>query len=157
VRKLSAGFNLVEAVIAVTIAASFILALSSINTNYVRAAFGHEQFIRASFLAEEGMEATRYMRDESWSSRIAPLAVGVDYYLYWGGSYWQATTTPTNIAGYDRRIRFEEVMRDSGNNISVSGTLDPGTKLVTSQVSWQDHGATTTRSISGYISDIFDN
>jgi hypothetical protein len=153
----SRGFNLVEAVVSVTLAASFILALSAINTFYVRIALGHEQVIRASFLAEEGLEAARYMRDESWTNKVGVLTPGVEYYLYFSGTSWQATTTVTEPAGFERRIKFDAVSRDTNADISELGTLDPNTRLVTSSVAWSERGATTTKVISMYLTNLFSN
>lgn len=151
------GFGLVEAVIAISIVASFIVILASVNTIYLKISYGQSSKIQAAFLAEEGIEAMRFARDVSWSTNISPLSNGLNYYLAFTGSSWQATTTPIYIGAFDRRIRFESVYRDSGDNIASSGTLDPNTRLIISTVSWPDHGATSTKAVSAYITNLFSN
>lgn len=152
------GFSLVEAVIAVALTASFILSLSYVNSFYARTALGHARQIQASFLAEEGVEAARFMRDESWSSKINALLNGTPYYLYFSGSNWEATTTAINPTGFERKLTFEQVMRDSNSNIVPSGgTADSGSRLVTTTVSWQERGETISKTLSIYLTDLYSN
>jgi Tfp pilus assembly protein PilV len=152
------GFSLVEAVIAVALTAAFILSLSYVNSFYARTALGHAKQLQASFLAEEGIEAARLMRDSSWSNQIASLAPGTQYYLYFSGSAWQATTTATNPTGFERRIVFGEVRRDSNSNIITSGgSVDSGSRLVTTTVSWQEKGETKNKELSIYLTDLYSN
>ena len=86
---------------------------------------------------------------------ILPLSNGVDYYLAFTGTSWQATLTPTYVGMFDRRIRLAEVYRDAEDDIAASGTLDPNTRLVSSTVSWLEHGATSTKVVSTYITNMF--
>ena len=151
------GFSLAEAVVVAAIASSFIVVLSYVNTNYLNYAYSQSSLIQANFLAEESLEAMRFLRDKSWSANIASLTPGQDYFLYWNGSTWSATTTTQTPSGFWRTIKVENVYRDSGDNISSSGTLDPGTKLVTASVSWSLKGATTTKQFQTYLANVFNN
>lgn len=152
------GFGLVESIVATSIVAIFIVVLSSINTLYIKTASNQSSNIEAAFLAEEGIEAMRFARDESWTSKIAPLTSGVNYYLAFTGTTWQATTTPVNIGIFDRRIIINNVSRDSSDNIvSSGGTLDANTKKITSKVSWVNRGATSTETVSTYLTNLFAN
>src|SRR3989344_140757 len=95
--KTSRGFSMVEAVIAIAIAGSFIVVLAAVNTIYIKISLSQSYKIQAAFLAEEGLEAMRFGRDENWAANILPLSNGVDYYLAFTGTSWQATLTPTYV------------------------------------------------------------
>ncbi len=74
------------------------------------------------------------------------------------GSLWQASTTNTYVGNFERRVTFAAVYRDTNSDIvSSGGTLDSGARFVTSSVSWSVRGATTTRSVSTYLTDIYGN
>ncbi len=73
------------------------------------------------------------------------------------GSGWEVVSENIFIDGiFERKFVLEDVNRDSDGRIveSPSGTLDAGTKKLTAYVSWQKSSATTTRSITTYLSDI---
>ena len=98
------------------------------------------------------------MRDTSWSSNIATQSSGTVFYLAWSGSAWSTTTTNTFIdSTFERKVVFSDVYRDGSQQISSSGTLDSNTKKVTVTVSWQSGGATSTRALTAYISNLFSN
>lgn len=152
------GFGLVEAVVAISMVAGFIVALAAVNTIYVKISFSQNSKIQAAFLAEEGMEAMRFARDAGWDANIAPLSNGAEYYLAFTGAFWQATTVPNYLGAFDRRIRLEAVNRDANDDIvSSGGALDPNTRLITSTVSWSERGATSTKMVSTYLTDLFAN
>lgn len=152
------GFGLVEAVVAISIVAAFIVILGAVNTIYLKISFSQSNILQAAFLAEEGIEAVRFIRDGGWGDGIASLSNGVDYYLAFTGSSWQPTTTPVSVGIFDRRVRFDEVYRDATDNITtMGGTIDPNVRLVTSKVSWVERGATSTKTVSTYITNLFAN
>jgi len=152
------GFGMVEAVISVAIATALILVLSGVNLTYVRLAYGQSNKIEATFLAEESLEAVRFLRDENWTLNILPLVVGTNYYPVFNANAWQLGSTPTTFGIFDRKIVLGAVYRGvNGDIVSSGGTLDPNTYLVTSSVSWQEKGTTRTEIIATYITKLFDN
>ena len=152
------GFGLVEVVIAIAIAGSFIMVLAAVNTIYIKISLSQSSKIQAAFLAEEGLEAMRFAKDESWDTNILPLTNGVEYYLAFTGTSWQATVVPTYVGIFGRRILLNEVYRDAGDDITTTGgTLDPGTRFITATVSWLEYGATSTKVVSTYITNLFSN
>ncbi len=157
--NLSRGMSLVEAVVMIFVASICILSVWKIYTLYIKISLSNPALFQSAFLAEEGIEAVKFMRDQSWGTNIGPLSVGTNYTLTLSGSSWGVTTTPTFIDGmFDRRITFESVYRNAEGDISESGTLDPDTKKVVSTVYWKkDATSTTTRQISTYVADIFNN
>jgi len=111
--------------------------------------------IAAVFLAEEGMEAARIMRDRAWEN-ISGLSTTTTYYLSFTGGTWATTTlSTTTFNTYYRTIHVSDVYRDGSDDIAVSGTLDPSAKKVTVDVSWLKRGATTSVSLSSYFTNIF--
>ena len=125
---------------------------------YIKISFSNPATLQSSFLAEEGIEAVKFMRDGNWTSNIATLSSGTSYTLTFNGTVWGVTTTPAFIEGrFDRRISLSDVYRDGFGNIAASGTLDSGTKKVSITVSWWKDTATTSRQITTYVSNIFNN
>lgn len=157
VKKYSEGFSLAEAVIVSAIASTFIIVLSLVNANYVSYALSQSDVIGANYLAEESLEAAIFMRDKSWSTYINGLAANYEYYLYFDGGNWTATTTVESNAPFIRTVRFDNVYRDGSDNIAASGSLDPGTRLVTATVSWATKTGTSTRVLQTYLTNAFNN
>lgn len=153
------GLTLVEVLIATSVILAFLLVLFGVHNTYLKAVFSNGEIIKATELGEEGLEVIRFLRDSSWDTNIAPLAVDTDYFLVLNNGVWQATGTYTLIDGlFERKVRLGAVYRDANGNIVPSGgTLDPDSLLVNSSVSWQYRGATTTKSVSTYVVNIFDN
>lgn len=156
--KNSQGFSLVEVLVMVFIATFAIFVVWRVYVLYIKISISNPALFQASFLAEEGIEVVKFMRDYGWSHNIAVLSPGVSYTLTFDGAMWGVTTTPAYIDGFfDRRILFSDVYRDANGNISESGTADPGTKKVAVIVSWWKDTATSTREITTYVSNIFDS
>ncbi len=153
------GFSIIEVVITVSIFLIVILGLVGGLSVAIRHSLENVTKIQASFLEEEGLEAVRLLRDASWTANIAVHTSGAPFYLYFNGVQWSATTTNVLMASiFERRIILNDVYRDASQNITISGgTLDPNIKKVTSEVSWAAGAATTTRSLSTYITNIFEN
>lgn len=156
----NSGLTLVEVLIATSVILVFLLAFSSVHNLYLKTAFSNGEVIKATELAEESLEVVRFLRDSSWNTNIAPLSLDTDYYLVFEGGEWQVTTTEALIDSlFERVVTLSAVYRDdvSADIVSGGGTLDPSTLLVASSVSWSRGGATTTKSISTYVTNIFAN
>ena len=153
------GLTLVEVLVATSIILVFLLAFFGAYNLYLRAAFSNGEVVKAIGLAEEGVEALRFIRDSSWSIKIVPLSLDTDYYLIFQGGEWQTSSTNIFVDNlFERKVRLSAVYRDASRDIvSSGGTLDPDTRLVISSVSWLKAGATTTKSISTYLTNIFAN
>ena len=153
------GLTLVEVIIATSIILIFLLALFPINNLYLNTVSTNTNSVKATLLAEESLEAVRFLRDASWSDNIAPLSVGIGYSLELVSGSWAATTTNIYIDNtFERVVTFLEVYRDINADIVPSGgTLDPNTRLVTASISWKYGLATSTKSVSTYITNILDN
>lgn len=155
-----AGFGLVEAVIGVALISAFLVGITAVAGFSSRLVFSSESEMQAAFLLEEGADAVKGLRDAGWTSNIAPLFLDTDYWLNFNGSAWILTSSATPFIDnrFDRRIKVFQVLRDANDDIVVSGgTADPNTKKITVSLSWFDRGATTTETVSTYITNLFSN
>lgn len=158
-KKSSKGFFLVEIVVSAAIISVITLGLFVAYNLYFNIALKNTAYVQATFLAEEGIEAVKVIRDSNWNT-ITAFTNGTPYYLSLVSNMWQASVTPVAyIDGtFERKIIFEAVLRDSSTkDISLSGDSDVNTRKVTSTVSWigRNH-ATTSVSFSTYITNIHD-
>lgn len=158
-KNLNLGLTLVEVLIATSIILVFLLALLGAHNLYIKTALSSGEVIKAAELAEESLEVMRFLRNSSWDTNIAPLSLDTNYYLVLGAGNWNVSTTNIFVDNlFERKVRLSAVSRDvNGDIVSSGGTLDPNTLLLVSLVSWRVGEATTTRSISTYITDLHDN
>jgi len=155
--NMSAGLGLIEGVIAVAIVGTALVAMVGIFQLFLRTALQTTPELKAIFLMEEGLEATRAIRDLDWQTEIDPLALDTPYYLTFAGGRWEVALTPMYVDDvFERTVTFSSVNRDSDGRIVTSGgTTDTGTKKVRVSVSWSTRGATTTKTALGYLTDVF--
>lgn len=155
------GFTLVEVVIGVSIISMMLVGVSQAYFLYLRNTYLLTERIQGAFLAEEGIEALKAIRDFSWSQSFATYSTTTDYYLFWNlaGTLWQATTVPQVIDGtFYRTFRMSWVSRGADDDIiSSGGTNDPNTRLLKVTVSWPSQKGTTTAELSTYITNLFSN
>lgn len=144
--------------IGTVIITGIVIIISQVFGLYTQTAFSNGETIKAAYLAEEGIEVVRHFRDASWDTNITPLVLETNYGLVWEGSAWQASTTKRYVDEFERQIVLSAVQRDgNGDIVEADGVVDPETLLVTSSVSWIRASATTTKSVSTYITNFYDN
>jgi Tfp pilus assembly protein PilV len=153
------GFSMIEALIASSICLMVFLGVAIAFRMTVKAAFNNTARLQAAYLEEEGQEAVRILRDNGWTTNIASHSSGTTFYLTWDGSTWNATSTKTYVDSFfERSVVLNDVYRNSSQDIVTNGgTLDPKTKKATVSVLWRENGATTTRSLATYLTNIFNN
>jgi Tfp pilus assembly protein PilV len=152
------GFGLLEVVIGVAIISITLFGLMAVSRTALRIVDGAAQNVQAGFLLEEGVEAIKIMRDSGWSANISTLSAGAPHYFNFDGSTWRATTSNIFIDGvFERSFIIENVYRDGDDDIAASGTLDQDTKKISVSVSWNKRTGTTTKTISTYIANLFNN
>lgn len=111
--------------------------------------------MQAGFLLEEGGEAVRIFRDNSWDN-ISMLSPATDYYPLFSGGTWTLSAIPQTVGIFTRKVNIASVNRNNSTGaISPSGTDDPGTKLITVSVSWPEGAAIVSKTFPFYIMDIF--
>lgn len=152
------GFGLLEIIVGIALISISVFGVTSASAVSLRAMDDALNNVKASFLLEEGVEAIKILRDTSWSLNIAPLVSGNSNYLNFNGLNWQTTSLNIFIDDrFERKFVLENVLRDVNYDIADSGALDANTKKFTVSVSWQEREGTTTKQISGYITNIFNN
>lgn len=158
------GFTLLEAIIGLGIVVSILTGLLALYAKYVSAFSRTPNAIVAQYLLEEGMEVVRMMRDNSWSNSLAKFSTTTPTRIIFSTttSAWATTTQNVFVQGlFERTVSVADVRRDDvTKDITTSpsnSTFDSGTRLVTIQVSWQDGPATTTKTLSGYLTNLFSN
>ena len=153
--KNSRGFMMVEVLVVASIITVSVLAAMAVAQKSVYVSRQALHNLEAGFLLEEGVEAVRILRDNSWDN-ISALSPATDYYPLFSGGSWTLSITPQTIGIFTRKINVASVNRDdSSGAISPAGTDDPGTKLITATVSWPEGGATPSKTLPFYIMDIF--
>ncbi|MBI3632752.1 MAG: hypothetical protein HY226_00515 [Candidatus Vogelbacteria bacterium] len=152
------GAGIIEVIVGLAIVMVGIFALIRTYGYYLKFGLLHKYDVQASLLLEEGVEAVKLLRDTGWSSKISGLTVDSTYRLAFVNSSWTATTTKKYVDGiFDRTFTLSNVYRNSNDDISASGTLDPGTKKLVVAVAYRNGQSTTTKSISAYITNLFSN
>lgn len=155
----SGGSGIIEVIVGVAVVSIALWGLGTI------AAYSHEvvqisgERVRAAFLASEGIEAVKNMRDIGWGGQIGTLAASTTYYLAFDEAQerWRSTTTASSVDGFTRTFALYNVYRDANSDIAGSGTLDTGTKRVVVRASWSRRGNTYQESISTYLTDLLEN
>jgi len=148
------GFSLVEVIVAAAVILVALLGIVAAFNSFIKLARSNSNAVEAAYLAEEGVQAVKSIRDASWATNISPLSLNTNYFLTYTSHTWGLNTTNTFIdSTFERKVVFASASRNSNGDIDPSGANDAGTKLITVSVSWLDHGATTTKSISTYITN----
>src|SRR3989344_9128402 len=131
-QRIHRGFGVLEILIASAVISTAFISLFFVFMLSQRAVVRASEKVLANFIAEEGLEIMRHLRDQSWSANLAPLAPGTLYYLSFdaGSSAWSTTiSNPGLIDGvFERTVSVAAVMRDGADGIENSdGTVDPDT------------------------------
>jgi Tfp pilus assembly protein PilV len=156
------GFMAVEILVAVSIIAISILAAMTVSQESIYVSRQAFHATQAGFLLEEGGEAVRIFRDDNtWANFMTIFNTSSTYYIPATISSWTASL-PIISSGnlidnfFTRTVTFANVNRNNTTqDISSTGTNDPGTKLVTITVSWPEGGNTITKTLQFYVMDIF--
>lgn len=151
------GVSLVEVIVGISILAIILLAVGFSVNAFVDARSRLVLDAQALYLAEEGLEITRALRNEDWNT-IDALSVDTVYYFDVATTTLAIGSTPEVIDGqFYREVIFREVYRDSDDDIVASttsgATVDD--EIVEAEVSVGGPTATTTlRALIGNISAI---
>lgn len=159
--KFRKGISLVEVVVASAILVAISLAAISAVRLYAKFGFANLKKVQAIYLAEEGLEVVRHLRDQSWSGNIAGLSSGFPYYLRFSGGAWQVVSTEEFVGQFRRSVTFGNVYRKNSDDDIVAQdsplpkTLDAGTKEAVVSVSFP--GADSPVALQAYITNLWNN
>src|SRR3989338_6795717 len=153
--KLVCGFMMVEVIVVISIITASTIASMAVAQKSIYVSRQAVHTTEAAFLLEEGAEALRILRDNNWTN-ISVLIAGTNYYPTFTGGTWTLSSTLSTVGIFTRKVLIPRVKRDDvTKDISVSGTDDPKTKLVTVTVSWSEGSAALSKTLPFYIIDIF--
>lgn len=150
------GFGIIEIIVAVSVISIALFGISQLSLLYIKQGNQNKNYLKALYLAEESLEAARSVRDQSWTTNIASLTMGANYYPIISSNKWiLGATNPGMIENiYNRQIKIENVSRNTNDNIvSSGGTDDPNTKKITTTVSWNGKNVTLTT----YLTNLYGN
>jgi Tfp pilus assembly protein PilV len=134
-RKKLSGFSLVEVLLSVTLFTLFVLGLSGGLAYSMQSSEVTQYKSKAVFLADEGLEAARSLRNESYDA----LTAGT-YGLDSSGSTWELTGSSDAVGEYTRTLEISDV--------------DTNTKLITSKVTWPiSVGGSNSVTVSAYLTN----
>lgn len=143
---------MIEVVIAIAIISIMIVVVGYSVMTYVDARAQLLDNTKKLYLAEEGIELLRVLRDEDWTA-IESLTVDDTYGFSVSTTTIATAGTVEEIDGtFYRSFVVSAVRRDANDDIDFlgGGTIDPDTRLVTVSV----FGPTSTTSLSAILTNI---
>ncbi len=152
------GSGIVEVLFSVSIILVTLGSLIGAYIFYFQLSVSKLNSTSAIFLAEEGIEAVRLMRNDDWDGNIALLDMNTEYHLIFEDFMWNITASPQLIdETFSRTVTLEEVYRDGDGMIDDAGggSIDENTVKVTSKVSWSGILGESEKEMSAYIPNIF--
>lgn len=152
------GISIIEMLIVITILAITLTSLLGLVSFSLQASSLIKNTTQARDIAQETMEAVRNFRDGTgWNSNgLGTLTTGIVYHPEKTLDIppkWTLVSGEKTLDIFTRKVVFEKVYRDATDNISASGTEDPGTRKVTATVSWQERGRTHKVEIITYLTN----
>ncbi len=148
------GFLLIEVIVAFSIISVALIAAMEVSQKAIYVGRQSLHTSQASFLLEEGAESVRVLRDNGWAN-ISALSNATNYYPTFSGGTWVMSTTSNPVGIFTRTVTLASVKRDNTTqDISSTGTDDPGTKLITVTASWLEGSNNLSKTLQFYISDI---
>ncbi len=135
VLKNQSGQSLIEVLVALGLASAISVSVLGIMVQAQILNLSTKQRIEANTISDQLIEQARSARDLLWS---ADKSSGNQYYFSQNSGSWQLETGANSLTDgtYTAYLELEEVFRDENGNIADSGTLDPATVKVISNVSW---------------------
>lgn len=154
VRTREQGITLIEVIIALSIITIMLVVVGYSVMSYVHARTELLDDVKTAYLAEEGFEIVRALRDADWTA-FEVLAIGGDHYLAVATTTVAFSATPEFIGtDFFRTVTVANVYRDADDDIVPStepgATLDPESRLVTVSAG----GPTGTSSFSGILTNL---
>lgn len=153
------GFSLLEVVVGISIIFLALFSLAVISRGILIARQEASLALQADFLLEDGAEAIRFVRDQGWTAKINSLT-GTNHLSFVIGqstSTWQINATPEKIGIFERSFNISSVKRDGNDDIASTGSDDPHTKKFDVTVVWPGKFGTSSRTVSFYLTNYFND
>lgn len=134
------GVTAVEVLVGASIAGVILVMASYAISKFINASSALSEKTQAVYLAEDGIELLRYIRDNDWAN-IGNLTAGTTYYLAPTATGVHVSGTPESIGSFNRSFVVEQVRRDnSSDDIVPSGaggsSVDTDTRFITVTIAW---------------------
>lgn len=135
--KNKSGFSIIEILLSITIFAIFTIGITYLSIDTLSRDAKVVLNNEALLYAQEGLEATRNIRDTSFLS----LTNG-DHGLSFLAGTWSFDLAPETVDNfYERTITISDVYRNENGDIDPDGNiLDPDTKKAEVEVAWMQNG-----------------
>lgn len=135
-KKYVSGQLLIELLLALGIASVMLPALFGMVIASREGNAQQEQRVQAAALVREAEEVVRNVREIGWD-QFAAYQLQTPYKIQRLGNTWSLALGSETIQGFSRSIRIESIYRDgSGLIVATGGMLDPSSRKVIIQVSW---------------------
>jgi type II secretory pathway pseudopilin PulG len=140
------GITSIEVVIGVSIAGIVLVYAMYAITQFINSARDVGIRTQALYLAEDGLELVRYMRDKNWTT-FSTIPLNTTRYLTITSTDILPTTTTETIGNFTRSFQVSNVYRNTTTDDIVASTTggsaaDTESKYVTMTVSWGTAGET---------------
>jgi len=134
------GVSAIEVLVGVSIAGIMLVSSFFAITTFLNASHVLSEKTQAVYLAEEGLELVRFVRDNDWLD-ISSLTLNTPYYLEITEDEVLVSGTPEVIGDFTRSFVVQNVHRNNATNAIVESTTsgavpDPNTKYVTVTITW---------------------
>lgn len=154
-RNREKGVALVEVLVGVTIIAVMTIAVGLSITTYLNARASLLTDLTAVYLAEEGYELVRALRNDNWTSFEA-LSIDTPLYLDIATTTISVGSSPESIDGvYTRQFTLRDVYRNGSDDITASTTSGASVDSDMREVVVEVGGPNGTTSFTGIVSNIF--
>ena len=140
-RQLHSGLSLVEVLVGVAVLALVLGAAAAAVSGALKLSRQNVHVAQANYLLAAAAEQIRFQRDTSWQANIANY-----------------TSSSTSSGIFQISSAAYPVSRDSSGRVVASGGIvDVGTKKFVVTAAWSERGATTTRQLVFYLTNLFSN
>lgn len=134
------GISVVEVLFGISLFAVISIFVTNALTQYFITTGVLQEKTKALYLATEGQEIMRYVRDDSWVN-VTDMTVDTVYYFDVSTTTLATTTSPEVIDGtYTRSVILHNAYRNSDDDLVASTTggasIDAGSRLVVTKVNW---------------------
>ena len=126
IKYIKKGFSLVELIIAIGVFAIVGSGVFYVITNTYSNYYGTGDRQTVTEFAQEGVEAVRAIRDNSWQD-IEDEIDNTNGVSKDANNYWQFSGGSDSLGSLTRTIDITEVYRDGSGDIAETGTLDTDT------------------------------
>ena len=135
-KKYVSGQLLIELLLALGIASVMLPALFGMVIASREGNAQQQQRVQAAALVREAEEIVRNVREIGWD-QFAAYQLQTPYKIQRIGNTWSLALGSETVQGFSRSIRIESLYRDgSGSIVTTGGMLDPSSRKVSIQVSW---------------------